>query len=129
MKTCGAAPFSETFHAGKTISHPLTSILTAANTFADRNNRVLFYRVIAPLSPDCANSFNYRISEDAMTPEEMHLYRRIICEQIALQELQERQTNPNDDPPGLSRRIKHQRRLLSQLWSTARDLGSLKPLV
>jgi hypothetical protein len=64
----------------------------------------------------------------AMTSEELHVYRRIISEQITLQELQQREAASND-PLGVTRRIKHQRRLLSQLWSVAHDLGKLTPLV
>ena len=64
-----------------------------------------------------------------MTCEELHLYRRIISEQITLQELQQGEATSKDDPLGLSRQIKHQRRLLSQLWSTAHDLSKLTPLV
>ena len=64
--------------------------------------------------------------DSAMTSEELHLYRRIISEQITLQELQQRHAA---DDPGVSRQIKHQRRLLSQLWSAAHELGKLTPLV
>ena len=63
-----------------------------------------------------------------MKSEELHVYRRIISEQITLQELQQCEGTSND-PLGVPRPIKHQRRLLSQLWSTAHDLGKLTPLV
>ena len=64
-----------------------------------------------------------------MTSEESIVYRRIISEQITLQELQQGEATSQDDPLGVSRRIRHQRRLLSQLWSTAHDLDKLTPLV
>jgi len=66
----------------------------------------------------------------AMTTEETRLYRRIICEQITLQELQCQQDSSKSraatshDPIGLTRRIKHQRRMLSRLWATANALNS-----
>lgn len=63
-----------------------------------------------------------------MQSEESHVYRRIISEQITLQELQQREGN-SSDPLGVTRRIKRQRRLLSQLRSTVHDLGKLTPLV
>ena len=63
-----------------------------------------------------------------MTPEELRVYERIISEQIVLQKLQQRELTPIEDPLGVARRIKHQRRLLSQLWVIARDLGKLTPL-
>ena len=64
----------------------------------------------------------------AMSAEELEIYRKIICEQIELQELQQRRIDSNIDPLGVSRRVKDQRSLLSQLWSTAHDLSKLTPL-
>jgi hypothetical protein len=63
-----------------------------------------------------------------MTADEIQIYRRIICEQINLQDLQGQNSAPNHDPLGVTRRIKQQRRLLAQLWQTADSLKKLKPL-
>lgn len=63
-----------------------------------------------------------------MTRDEMQIYSRIISKQLTLQELQQKQSDPLGDALGNSRQIKQQRRLLSQLWSAAHDLGNLKHL-
>ena len=64
-----------------------------------------------------------------MPPNQTEIYRQIISEQIALQELQQRHADPDGDALGLARRIKHQRRLLTQLWDAANALNQLTPLV
>ena len=63
----------------------------------------------------------------AMKSDETVIYRRIISEQIDLQELQHANgAKPNS--PVLARKIKQQRRLLSELWQTADSLKRLTPL-
>jgi hypothetical protein len=84
------------------------------------------FQVPIRLPPIDACSAKRKIWHHAMTPEEMQIYSRIIHEQLTLQDLQ--QLDPGEDALGVARRIKHQRRLLSQLWSVAHDLGKLSRL-